>query len=355
MDIYPDITFDLLTSLPPNTTSTNTFEIACDRCHLHYVSVGRKNIFGARMIEMIRYISGAIWYVIWKLPKHKYALIHCHFLLPTGIVALLYSWMRGFPYIVTVHGSDVPGYNPDKFTVLHRCTRPVIRLIARHATTLVFPSQYLSDLFSEQVGSMFDAKKQVIPNGIDVSAYTPKEKQDYCLTAGRLVERKGFIPAAQAVVDTSVCMPLRIVGDGPLWRQLNDIANMSNKKITMIGWIDNTSTQYHSLFAHASIFVLDSPQENMSMVLLEALASGCAVIVASGGGNKDVVGESGIFVEAHNVAALSDALALLSTNDSLRHTYQQVARDRALELFDIQRVSRLYKELYDVSIVNTYL
>ena len=56
-------------------------------------------------------------------------------------------------------------------------------------------------------------------------------------------------------------------------------------------------------YGHASIFISASYFENMSMVLLEALASGCRVIASNVGGNLEVVDKSSLF-EARDIKQL---------------------------------------------------
>ena len=51
--------------------------------------------------------------------KNSYDFIHAHFIFPDGILAYLVSKFTGIPFVITTHGSDVPGYNPDRFILMH--------------------------------------------------------------------------------------------------------------------------------------------------------------------------------------------------------------------------------------------
>ena len=44
--------------------------------------------------------------------NRAYHIIHTHFILPDGLMSCLIKLESGLPYIITAHGSDVPGYNP---------------------------------------------------------------------------------------------------------------------------------------------------------------------------------------------------------------------------------------------------
>jgi hypothetical protein len=48
-------------------------------------------------------------------------------LLPTGLVVRAMKRKFGLPYFVSGHGSDIPGYNPDRFRWLHRVTQSALR------------------------------------------------------------------------------------------------------------------------------------------------------------------------------------------------------------------------------------
>ena len=47
--------------------------------------------------------------------KKEYDILHAHFIFPDGILASLVSKYTGIPFVITTHGSDVPGYNPDRY------------------------------------------------------------------------------------------------------------------------------------------------------------------------------------------------------------------------------------------------
>ena len=95
---------------------------------------------------------------------------------------------------------------------------------------------------------------------------------------------------------------VKIVGDGPYKEKLLKLREEYGlmDKVEFLGWVDNSSKQMKELYGHASIFVLPSHFENMSIVLLEALASGCKVIATNVGGNPEVVGEKGILIKEKN-------------------------------------------------------
>jgi glycosyltransferase involved in cell wall biosynthesis len=87
-------------------------------------------------------------------------LIHAHFAMPSGVVARMLSVKHGIPYVITAHGSDIPGYNPDRFQVLHRLLTPAWRRVLRDASAVTSPSQFLADLINRSLSMPI----RVIPN-----------------------------------------------------------------------------------------------------------------------------------------------------------------------------------------------
>ena len=62
--------------------------------------------------EMTTYLIAALP-VLFRLTKRtRYDINHTHFIFPDAILAYMLRKLTGMPYIVTAHGSDVPGYNP---------------------------------------------------------------------------------------------------------------------------------------------------------------------------------------------------------------------------------------------------
>jgi len=80
-------------------------------------------------VEMIPYVLLAPWRIIRLARDGNYRFSHVHFIYPDGVVAWLTKRFTGLPYIITAHGSDVPGYNPNRFRLLHVLLKPIWRRI----------------------------------------------------------------------------------------------------------------------------------------------------------------------------------------------------------------------------------
>ena len=107
----------------------------------------------------------------------------------------------------------------------------------------------------------------------------------------------------------------------------------------------------HALYARADVFVHATRFEGSSLVTLEAMAHGLAVVATRAGGIPDKVvdGETGLLVEPGDVPRLAEGLARLAGALDEARAMGERGRRRALERFAwpvlIERTLALYEEL----------
>ena len=277
--------------------------------------------------------------------KQKFDVCHCHFIIPTGIIALQLNKKFGLPYVITSHGSDVPGFNGDRFKILHKFTGPLLRSIIKNSKKIVSPSVYLKSLIHKNVSEFVDSKIQVIPNGIDISKFIPLKKKKYIFSSGRLLARKGFQYLIQAVSDEDIGYEVHIAGDGPMMKELQIMAQKSKTKIILHGWLDNHEKEYIDLLEQSAIYVLMSDSESFGMVLIEAMSAGCSIVVANISGSIETIGDAGILVEPRNYFDLNKILRELITNEQKMKTLQRLALDRVKDFYDWSIILNKYREV----------
>jgi glycosyltransferase involved in cell wall biosynthesis len=157
-------------------------------------------------IEQLVYILNAFLLFLFKMDK-KYDFIHCHFIIPTGVLAYLISSIWNIPYIITSHGSDVLGYNTQRF---YKYLYPLLKLpwrkIVNESSLIITPSNYLKEKILEVSGN---ARIQVIPNGIKKDKFVELEKKNEILLVSRLVESKGVQYVIKAIAEEFLLEYLR--------------------------------------------------------------------------------------------------------------------------------------------------
>ncbi len=112
-------------------------------------------------------------------------------------MSYLLNKVTGLPYIITVHGSDVPGYNPDRFQLAHKLTHWLWQAIVRNSVGLICPSNHIKRL----VRLYSDHPITIIPNGITVKTAPVVEKQNQILVVSRFFKRKGVQYLLNAIRD----------------------------------------------------------------------------------------------------------------------------------------------------------
>ena len=292
--------------------------------------------------EQYSYIRSAKKFFRKHLKENSYDVCHCHFIIPTGMVALWLKKKYGLSYIITAHGSDVPEYNPDRFKLMHKFTRPMLRNICSNAKLIVSPSKYLAKLIKDNIG---DYSVCVIPNGINPSDFMPRSKKKIILSTGKLIQRKGFQYLIRAVSDKDIGWTLHICGDGPYRAELEKMAKKSKTSIVFHGFISSRSEEYKSLLGSCSIYSLVSAKENASISLLEAMSASCVVITSNVSGCPETVETSGIPIDPENEEVLHKTIMGLIANPKLREKYGKMARKRVLDKYNWKKIIKEYLEV----------
>jgi len=270
--------------------------------------------------------------------KH-YDINHTHFIVPSGITSYFVKKVTGLPYVLTAHGSDVPGYNPDRFALAHYLIRPLWRRIIDYSDACTSPSHFLKGLLQKSI----DVDMNIIPNNYDPPCDKLPPKSNCILVASRLVERKGVQFLVEALDAVNPQWKVCIAGDGPYLGHLKEFAKKSPIPVEFLGFTRRDELQ--KLYASVKVFVFPSLQENFPMVLLEAMAGGCAIVTSSADGCSEVVGDAAIRTAPGDVEQLRQALARLTRDESEINRYRQLALER-VQQFSSGRIAALYEDLF---------
>ena len=294
--------------------------------------------------EMLPYVCLAVQLILRLRKQNRYGISHTHFIFPDGLVSYLINKISRLPYIITAHGSDVPGYNPDRFKLIHKLLLPLWKKIIYQAHQIVCPSEWLESLILKQNARPNTSK---IPNGIDVDKFKPNEdKQKRILIVTRMFERKGVQYFLKALEGINLDYEIHIIGSGPYLETLQEKAKNLITKVKFWGFLDNNSYALKELYETSEIFVLPSEAENFPIVLLEAMAAGMAIVTTIGTGCTEVVGDAAILIEPRNPIAIREALVKLTSNYDLCKELGQAARRRLENNFSWTVIARQYLDLY---------
>jgi glycosyltransferase involved in cell wall biosynthesis len=167
------------------------------------------------------------------------------------------------------------------------------------------------------------------------------------LTVSRLAPEKNVAFLAD-VLDQCPDACLAIVGDGPQRPELE--RRFACKNANFLGYLKGA--ELAAAYASADAFVYASEMETMGNVVLEAMASGCALVAPRAGGIPSLVnhGETGLLYAPGDLEEAVRYTRLLLSDDPSRARLGQAAREW-VEGWDwshsINQVREIYKESID--------
>lgn len=299
----------------------------------------------SRVHELTTYVCNGLRKAQTLSRAAAYDICHCHFIIPTGLIPYALSRWGGFPpYVVTSHGSDVPRFNPDRFTMLHRVTPPILRRVLGGASAVIVPSAALERLILDQFAGHTPALTR-IPNGIALDQFIQRPKESRVLVATRLFERKGVQHVIGALAHFAAHgHMLEVAGDGPQRAALEQQAGRLGVPARFHGWLAPASL--YPLYERSRIFVLASSSDNFPVSLLEAMAAGCAIITTRAGGCPEVVGDTGLVVDSGDQQGLEGALARLILHPAFAEELGKRAARRARDQFGWPTIAARHEVVY---------
>lgn len=119
-------------------------------------------------------------------------------------------------------------------------------------------------------------------------------------------------------------------------------------RITWTGFRDDVS----DLLAGADLYVQPSRSEGLCFALVEAAASGLAVIGTRRGGTPEIIDDlsNGLLVDAEDPPAMAAAMDRLAADKDLRDRLGEAARASAFERFDLDRQTERLIDRYEALI-----
>jgi len=316
----------------------------------------KKNPFQYGLLPF--FFMGELYALIQMLRHHRFHLIHAHWLIPQGLVAVLACYLTGskIPLLLTSHGGDLFGLQG---LIMNRIKRWVI--LKSHALTVV--SREMIEAV-ERLGAPHK-KSCVIPMGVDLKTrFVPSETMrinDNLLFVGRLVEKKGLhylIHALPLILTRHPQITLRIAGDGPEKNNLKRACEKLgiNGNVRFLGAVKNERLpalyQTSGVLVFPSVIADDGDREGFGLVLVEALGCECAVIVTDLPAMQDIIvdGKTGLVVPQKSIWQLAEKVVLLLNDQGLRQYLGREGRGWVLKKYDWNLITRKYADLIETLI-----
>lgn len=286
----------------------------------------------------------------------RYHVIHAHLAGSPALAAIAAGALLGRPVVIKLGGgrgvgelSGSAGTWPGRLK---------LRLLDKLKPQFVAVSRELEQEL--EAYGVHGARLRHIPNGVDTERYhpsLPEEKrrvrqawgwpEGLCfLYVGRLSPEKRLPMFLEAWLEASTGEPSSycvFIGEGSEEERLRALASKHRERVLVLPPMDAV----HEAYAAADVFVLPSKSEGLSNALLEAMASGLAILASRVGGTAEVIsdGVSGLLFSPSDMGQLRERIKVLLKDPATRGAIGRKAREQA-ERYSIDRSAAEYEALY---------
>ena len=208
------------------------------------------------------------------------------------------------------------------------------------------------------IGSPIDTSRFAAPDEPRAAA---RGRATRLVAVGRLVEKKGFADAIDAVARLTEAgrnVTLEILGDGPLRADLERrIARAGlGGHVTLAGAVDpgHVLAALHraDIALAPSVRATTGDEDAPVNTVKEALATELPVVATRHGGIPELVipGENGALVPERDPAAMAHAIAEMMDNPLMRAELGRAGRRKVVEEFDHRRIVQATLEAYHLAV-----
>ena len=303
------------------------------------------------------FLMGQLRAVNRLLRSERFDLIHAHWLIPQGFVAVLSLLItrQKIPLLCTSHGGDL-------FALKRKGLQRLKRWVMDKSAALTVVSKAMEKTVVD-MGVASD-KVEVISMGVDLKGlFMPdpcvQRKTDELLFVGRLVEKKGvqfLLEAMPAVLKAHPTVRLILAGSGPMEQELRQQAQRLHlsERVDFLGMV--AQTQLPAFYQRATIAIFpfvvakSGDQEGFGLVQVEAMGCECPVIAGDLPAIHDIIvhEENGLIFPSGNVQALANTIIKLLDDPELRARLAGEGRKRVLQKFDWVAIAGEYSQIYQV-------
>jgi len=294
--------------------------------------------------------------------EHQPGFVWCGQLRPATYPAKWLNERLGTPYGIMVHGGDLLGLQHK----IHqsRVKRSTARSLLASAAVIVANSRWTRDLCHVVLGELgldgHEGRVRIVALGTEPEQFRPGLATDpvrqrygleggrWLLTVARLVPHKGVDVTLHALASLAATHPdlgYAVVGRGDHQPALESLTRELGLADRVRFLTDVDDAHLPALYNAANLYVGVSRQagldvEGFGIALLEASASGLAVVAGRSGGIPDAVrdGETGVLVDAENHRAVAASISALLADPARAARLGAQGRKKVVEYYNWDRV-----------------
>jgi glycosyltransferase involved in cell wall biosynthesis len=254
---------------------------------------------------------------------------------------------------ITCHGTEIGLFN------LERSYLSFVNLINSEYEKNIFKKSKtviaVSDYVKKEIINYYEIQSNkviTIHNGIDLKEFNDvrriglKDKlgvSNIILFTGGYSKRKGIHILLKAIAEIKERdWVLIIIGGGDLKskKEMMKLINSLNIKNRIINFSNISRQLLKSILFEADIFVHPALYEPFGITILEAMATGKAIIATKTGGIPEILANSGILISISS-KELKNALETLISDVELRKKYSKLAKER-VKIFNWANIAEKY-------------
>lgn len=326
------------------TNGFTVFRIPVLRRHLNY----------ANALDVLSFAASGLFHHSRITNNFAPDLVLAYHTVPSAIIAWRIASALGIPFVTLLRGQDVPGY-PEVSLWMHRLAWPLTDSLWKRSSRVIANSEGLAALAHESSPAL---RIDVVHNGIDLDLYKPAEKSSRAESAitrviytGRLIRKKRVRELVEA---WGILNPefkgkaeLLIAGFGPEREKLESLAADLHvaDSVRFLGRLDEPGVI--AALRSADIFVNPSEGEGLPNAVLEAMASGLAVVLSDIEPHRELLsrGEAGLLCGDARPNQIADALKSLLYSAERRRAMGSEARRIVEKEFSWEQATRKLVQL----------
>jgi glycosyltransferase involved in cell wall biosynthesis len=280
--------------------------------------------------------------------RNSILLVHAHYIFPQGLFGLILSRFLRVPLVISAVGQDVNEDMKDNSVL-----RALCHLILERALITIAVSRPLQrDLQG------FGIRNTIyVPNSVDTKRFHPTatpSSGDSVLFVGTLIPRKRpllLLRAFESVAETIPKATLTMIGTGPLGDIVREDIELRGlgSRVKLIPYVPLCLLQ--DMLSQATVFVLPSAHEGLSLALLEAMAAGKVIVASANKSHCEILrnGSNALLFQLDNEKDLAKQIISALTDEQLRLKLSQSARRLCAEEFSNEKIGSIVEEIYSAA------
>jgi glycosyltransferase involved in cell wall biosynthesis len=278
--------------------------------------------------------------------RDPFDVLHAQYGYPTGWAALIAGQRAGLPVVVSIQGGD--GHWVGSCCELHR--HAMVRVLESANAVLIGGTSFAREVH-DRLGTPME-RFTIVPGAVDTTRFTPgglgEGSEVRILYHGRVDRRKGVLDFVEAARSLQGSWRATISGIGPDLEAAKALVRGYglDGRIALTDYAEYADVP--QIYREHHVFASPTYAEGFSNTILEAMASGLAIVSCAVVGVSDCLrdGENGLLVAPGDVEALSAALQKLIDDPGLRRRLSGRALTECRETYSWEFVGQIIAGIY---------